>query len=293
MNSKSLIKLFILSLVVMPVVYAIARQVVGETGEKTVITSMIAATVLVEVFALSRILRVRKGFSPSDPGYLTWTLILAFMIIRLVAEARLLTMTYNIVPEYQAGGSAALYFYVVVLRYLYTISDVLFVGALITTIRSYRSTGLPFKLLSVDYLYILALCTLPVITYLFRENLIQTAFASADGYKAFYRLLAVSVGAVIASLCIIVRRYALQMGGGAVARVWNTVVVAGVARDGSFLALALISNWSTPAATFVEQYLLWIFACCWVLAARYQSEVFSRTTTTHRAYVAESPAEPA
>lgn len=293
MNAKSLMKPFLFSLVAIPVIFAVALQVGGETGGKAVTTTLFAATVAVELLALSRILRVRKAFSTSDPGYLTWTLILAFVIIRLVAEARLLTLTYNMVPEYKAGGPAALYFYVIVLRYLYTLSDLFFVGALFTTIRSYRSTGLPFKILPVDYLYILALCGLPVITYLFRENLIQTAIASADGYIAVYRLVAVSVGAVIASLCIVVRRYALQMGGGAVARVWNTVVVAGVSRDGSFLALALISNWSKPGATFVEQYLLWIFACCWMLAARYQSEVFSRTTKTHRAYVAESPAEPA
>jgi hypothetical protein len=290
MNAKSLMKPFIVSLVAVPVIFAIAMQVGGEAAGKTVTTSLFAATVLVEIIALARILRVRKAFSASDPGYLTWTLIMVFVIIRLVAEARLLTLTYNMVPEYKEGGSASLYFYVIVLRYLYTLSDLLFVGALITTIRSYKSTGLPFKILPIDYIYILALCSLPVITYLFRENLIRTAIANADGYIATYRLVAVSVGAVIASLCIIVRRYAVQMGGGAVAKVWNTVVIAGVARDGSFLALALISSWSKPGATFVEQYLLWIFACCWMLAARYQSEVFARTTKSHKAYVAESHA---
>jgi hypothetical protein len=290
MNAKSLMKPFILSLVAFPVIFIVARNAAGEAAGKAVTTSLFAATVIVEFFALARFTRVRRAFSSSDPGYLTWTLIVAFMVIRLVAEARLLTLTYNLVPEYKAGGSSVLYFYVIVLRYLYTLSDLLFVGALFTTIRSYKSTGLPFKVLSVDYLYILALCSLPVITYIFRENLIQTAIATADGYIATYRLVAVSVGAIIASMCIIVRRYALQMGGGAVAKVWNTVVIAGVARDGSFLALALISNWSKPGATFVEQYLLWIFACCWMLAARYQSEVFSRTTQSHKVFVAESHA---
>jgi hypothetical protein len=105
-----------------------------------------------------------------------------------------------------------------------------------------------------------------------------------------YRLVAVTVGAVIGSLCIVVRRYASQMGGGAVARVWNMVVVAGVARDGSFLALALISSLSKPAATFVEQYLLWAFSCCWLIAALYQSEVFARTVEAPKAAVAGSVA---
>lgn len=290
MNAKSLMKPFIFSLVAVPVIFAVAQKTGGDAAGKIVTTSLFAATVLVELIALTRILRVRKAFSSADPGYLTWTLILAFMIIRLLAEARLLTLTYNMVPEYKEGNSASLYFYVIVLRYIYTVSDLLFVGALITTIRSYKSTGLPFKILPMDYVYIVALCTLPVITYLFRENLIQAAIVNADGYIAAYRLVAVSVGAVIASLCIIIRRYAIQMGGGAVARVWNTVVIAGVARDGSFLALALISSWSKSGATFVEQYLLWIFACCWMLAALYQSEVFARTTKSHKAFVTESPA---
>jgi hypothetical protein len=290
MSAKSLMKPFLFSLLALPVIFIVARNLGGEAAGKAVTLSLFAATILVEVFALARFFRVRKAFSPSDPGYLTWTLILAFMVVRLVAEARLLTLTYSLVPEYKAGGPLTLYFYVIVFRYLYTVGDMLFVGALFTTIRSYKSTGLPFRVLPVDYFYILAICALPVLTYLFRDNLIQTASASADGYIATYRLVAVSVGAIIASMCIIVRRYALQMGGGAVAKVWNTVVIAGVARGGSFLALALISNWSKPGATFVEQYLLWTFACCWLLAALYQSEVFSHTTKSHKVFVAESPA---
>jgi hypothetical protein len=63
------------------------------------------------------------------------------------------------------------------------------------------------------------------------------------------------------------------MGGGAVARVSNSVVVAGIARDASFLVLAVVSKFWKPGAEFGEQYLLWIFACCWVLAALYQQEV--------------------
>jgi hypothetical protein len=68
------------------------------------------------------------------------------------------------------------------------------------------------------------------------------------------------------------------MGGGAVASVWNTVVAAGIARDASFLALALLSKWWEPGARFTEQYLLWIFAGCWLIAALRQREVVSRIT---------------
>lgn len=290
MSAKSLVKPFIVSLIILPLIFVAAMKMGGTEYGSQVTLWLFGATVLVELIALIQFVRIRKAFSPSDPGYLTWTLILAFIVVRLIAEARLSTLTFNLVPEYKEGASSStLFFYVIVLRYLYTISDLLFIGALTTTIRTYKNTGLPFKVEAIDYVYILGLCSLPVITYIFRDNLIQTAIAMTDNHIMVYRLVAVSVGAVIASLCIIVRRYALQMGGGAVAKVWNLVVIAGVARNGSFLALALLSGWSKPGSTFVEQYLLWIFSGCWLLAALYQKEVFVRTTKTHKAFTVESP----
>lgn len=288
MSAKSLTKPFIFSLVILPAVFAAMMSMKASAAASALTMTLFAATVMVELFALAQFVRVRRAFAAGDAGYLTWTLIVTFMIVRLVAEGRLLTLTYNLVPEYRDGASSTLYFYIIVLRYLYTASDLLFIGALVNTIRSYKTTGLPFKLMPADYLYIVALCTLPAVTFIFRGNLMQAAIANPDGYMMVYRLVAVSVGAVIASLCIVVRRYASQMGGGAVARVWNMVVIAGVARDGSFLALALISGWSKPAATFVEQYLLWTFACCWLIAALYQNAVFARAVQSPEVAVAES-----
>ncbi|MFL6278261.1 MAG: hypothetical protein ACJ74G_24010 [Blastocatellia bacterium] len=290
MSAKSLVKPFVFSLVIFPAIFAAAMSLKGAAAGTAVTLTLFAATVLVEVFAVAQFVRARRAFAAGDPGYVTWTLIVVFMTVRLVAEARLLTLSFNLLPEYHEGASAALFFYIVVLRYLYTASDVLFVGALLTTIRSYKSTGLPFKLLPIDYFYVVALCALPVVTFIFRGNLIRAAIANPDGYMMVYRLVAVSVGAVIASLCIVVRRYASQMGGGAVARVWNMVVVAGVARDGSFLALALLSGWSKPAATFVEQYLLWTFACCWLMAALYQGAIFARAAEPTEVALAETVA---
>ncbi|MEW6127331.1 MAG: hypothetical protein AB1757_09845 [Acidobacteriota bacterium] len=288
MNAHRFVKPFIGSVIILPIIYAVMRGMNSSFSTDTLTLMLFLATISVEVWALMQFVRARKSFSKNDPGYLTWTLITGFMIIRLIAEARLLTLTVNLVPNYQEGASAALYFYIIVLRYLYTISDLLFIAALFTTIRSYKSTGLPFNLLVKDYFYMLAVWTLPVITYAFRANLIHSGVIGNDGYLATYRLIAVSVGAVIATVCIMIRRYALQMGGGAVAKVWNMVVIAGVARDGSFLVLALISTWSKPAASFLEQYLLWIFAGCWLLAGMYQNAVFTRATKTHPVYVAES-----
>lgn len=290
MSAKSLTKPFLVSLLVFPALYAAAFLGLGARAAGNLTLALFMLTIAVEVVAVAQIIQARKAFAKSDAGFLTWTLIFAFMSVRLLAEMRLLTLNLNLAPTYSEGSSATLFFYIVVLRYLYTVSDLLFTAALFTTIRSYKSTGLPFKLLPVDYLYILALWTLPVITYIFRENLIQSAVTGSDGYIAVYRLVAVTVGALIASLCIGVRRYALQMGGGAVARVWNMVVIAGVARNGSFLALALITSWSKVGAGFVEQYLLWVFACCWLLAALYQREVSMHATKSHPVYIPEPAA---
>ncbi|MBI3654672.1 MAG: hypothetical protein HY231_26875 [Acidobacteria bacterium] len=288
MTAKSCLKVFLVSLVLVPLLFFIVLNQAGGEQATSVTLSFFAVTVLIELVALGRIFQVRKAFSPGDSGYSIWTLILATMCVRLLAEGRLFTLTTHLVPEYQEGASNLLFFFVVVLRYLYTVSDVLFTVALILTIRSYKSTGLPFKLLAIDYFYIAALCTLPVITYSFRANLLLSTLSGHDGYIATFRLVAVTVGAFIASFCVVVRRYALQMGGGQVAKVWSMVVIAGVARDGSFLTVALLSSWSKSVASFTEQYLLWIFACCWLLAALYQSEVFSRTTKSRKAYVAET-----
>ena len=288
MSAKSLIKPFIGFLVFVPMAFGATLAARGATAGNSMTMVLFGATVLIEVVALAEFVRVRRAFARGDAGYLTWTLTIAFMTVRLVAEARLLTLTYGLVPEYKYGASAGLYVYIIVLRYLYTASDVLFIAALVTTIRSYKSTGLPFKIQAVDYFYILALCALPALTFVFRANLIQAAIANPDSYMMIYRLVAVSIGAVIASLCIVVRRFSSQMGGGAVARVWNMVVVAGVARDGSFLALALLSSLSKAVATFVEQYLLAVFAVCWLLAALYQREVFSHTVRSREVAVAES-----
>jgi hypothetical protein len=271
---------FLSSLLIAPVGFGIVSTIGGTPGEGVASKVLFVLTVVVEVMALIGAVAVRKRFSSSDRGYLTWSLIAAFLIVRLAGEVRLMTLTFNIVPTYTEGASSVSFFYVVVLRYLYTFSDLLFIAALITTVRAYKSTGLKFELTTLDYGYLALLWAIPVTTFSYRSNLGLGGIISADGYIMTYRLVAVFVGAVIASLCVVVRRYALQMGGGAVAKVWNTVVIAGIARDASFLALALMLNWWKPGAQFIEQYLLWIFAYCWLIAALYQQDVFERILPT-------------
>jgi hypothetical protein len=266
-------KALIVSLIAAPAIFALATLAGGSAESDRVTLALFAATVLIEVIALTQVLSARKLFSPADPGYLTWTLVAAFLIARLLGELRLATINFQLVPRYTEGAHPWLFAYVIVLRYLYTLSDVLFIVALITTIRAYKSTGLKFELVKRDYVYMSLVWVMPVVAFVFRSNLIHSNTTVSDKYIASFRLITITVGAFIASLCLVVRRYVSQMGGGAVARVWNMAVIAGVARVASFLALALMSGWWRSGAGFMEQYLLWIFACCWLLAAIYQRKV--------------------
>jgi hypothetical protein len=275
MRSRHILIPFVVSLVLAPLASALAWTTGGASSGNSVLKWLFAATVLIEILALIEATAARKLFSPTDPGYLTWTLIVSFLVVRLIAELRLITLTFDFVqvPPDINTASTGLFFYVVWLRYLYTLSDVLFVGALAAAIRSYKMTGLKFGLMRRDAFYILLVLAVPSITYLYRANLGSAGLINLDNYIATYRLVAVLVGGAIAALCLVVRRYASQMGGGAIARVWNAVVIAGIARDASFLTLAMISRPWRGVAEFGEQYLLWVFAGCWLLAARYQQEV--------------------
>src|SRR5262249_61686232 len=142
MRSSFVFKLLIATLIIAPVASLLAWNLAGADGGNLVVKVLFAATVLIEIVALGEALKARKLFSRSDTGYLTWSLTIGFLLVRLVAEARLLTLTFNLfdLPRNVTAASPGAFFYVVWLRYLYTISDVLFIGALVTTIRAYQST---------------------------------------------------------------------------------------------------------------------------------------------------------
>src|SRR5262249_20114419 len=277
MSSRSVIKPFILSLVIIPIVFAAVLSTSGRVRADRFTDWVFAVMVLLEMVILWGAIKARELFSPSDAGHMTWSLIVGFLLIRLLGECRLLTLTFNLVDTRGLeSATAGRFFYVVGLRYLYTLSDVFFIGALVNTVRSYRGTGLKFELISRDYVYIALVWLIPIVTFINRENLGLASLTGADSYIPVYRLIAVFVGAIIATMCVAVRRYALQMGGGAVSRVWNAVVIAGIARDASFLALALLSSRWPSGAKFAEQWLLWTFAGCWLIAALRQQEVLPR-----------------
>jgi hypothetical protein len=286
LRARESIIVFIVSLVLLPAIFFITLAVAGTDAAKQVTLVLFAATLLVEIFALYQAVKSLKLFAPSDVGYLTWTLIVAFLVVRVTAELRLATLNFDLAPKYSADSSTGVFFYVVVLRYLYTISDLLFVGALATTIRAYQKIGLIFSLLKRDYVYLMMVWMMPVVAYIFRENLLYSSLG--DRHIGTFRLVTVTTCALIVSLCIVIHRYVSQMGGGAIARVWRTVAAAGAARALSFLSLALLSSLWLPGALFFEQYLLWGFACCWLIAAIYQQEVVPKLDKMPRVVVAKS-----
>src|SRR5262245_43998170 len=163
-------KPFIILLVAILILFAVFRTTLDAQGQINFVKFLFALTVLIEIIALTQAIVARKVFVQSDFGHLTWTLIVAFLIVRLVAELRLISLTFGIVemPKPVESASSLLFFYVIVLRYLYTVSDVLFIASLITTVRAYKSTGLKFEILKQDYAYLLLVWAIPVLTYVFR-----------------------------------------------------------------------------------------------------------------------------
>ncbi len=226
-------------------------------------------TLAIELLALVQAIRARSGFETRDDGRRTWTLIAAFMGIRILAQLRLATLHFDLVPGFIAHDPDAFFVYRVGLRYLYTLSDLVAVVALASAIRTYRAVGLGFVLRPLDYLIATAVALIPTASFALRANLGDSP-VDTDLTIVTYRLVAVTVGAVIAGLSLILLRFASLMGGGIMARVWRAAAFAGLARTLSFLALALVAPSSVEDARFLEALLLWGFAGGWLVAASEQ-----------------------
>lgn len=234
-------------------------------GQRT----LFVLTLILELVAVLGAARCRATFEPGDDGRTLWTLVTAFLGLRLVAELRLATLYFDLVPDAIASSEIASFVYVVVFRYLYTVSDLLVATALILAIRTYRSLGLHFRLERGDRAAIVALASLPLVAMSLRQEL--TGFLGTDDPSiVIYRLVAVTLASAIAMLCLIILRFVRQMGGGALARVWSAIAVAGLARAGSFVVLGLVAASSVRWGDLAEQTLLLLFALAWVFATRAQ-----------------------
>ncbi len=236
--------------------------------EDQVERGLFLVTDLLEAVSVVYVWRLCRRFAPGERAGLAWWLIAASMIVRLVAEARRATIWFRWVEGWRQWP--LLYdVYVSGFRYLYTLSELLFVAALVVTIRNFKTSGLEFSTKGRDWVYIGILCLLPIPVVIYRDNL---ALTPLGGYShEIFRIVAAVLGSIIAALCIVVRRYALTLRGGLLAGVWNAVVLAGIARTASFLFLALLLGRWPAIGHFTEQFLLWVFAGAWLVALMRQS----------------------
>src|SRR5262249_22906460 len=98
MRSRLVVMPFIASLIAVPMVFGLAMLASGPAEGDRVTLALFGATIVVEVFALARVFSARRMFSSGDPGHLTWTLIGAFLVVRLLGETRLATISFQLVP---------------------------------------------------------------------------------------------------------------------------------------------------------------------------------------------------
>jgi hypothetical protein len=192
----------------------------------------------------------------------------------VLAELRLALIYLEWEPGFIVDSPALSVFFYDVLRYLYIGADLLFIGALVVNIRNFKSTGLPFSVRPLDYGYIALLLALPFASFLLHEDMALDTVFGTDRSLQIFRMISLSLNTLIACLCIVIRRYSLQMGGGLLAGVWNAIVWAGIAAAASYLVLAVLSVHWASSAEFYEQYFLWIFAGCWMLGMFRQRELF-------------------
>ena len=219
------------------------------------------ATLTVELAVVVVAFLGRRRLTPGDPGRRAWTWIGVALVLRLLAELRLATLYLSIVPDFIAGDPLLLDIYVLGLRYLYALSDLALLPALLAIRRGLQSTGLDFHLRPRDALVLVLLPPLPVIVYLLQSAL---ANGPVDAGIHTFRLVGASVGMLVSGVCVVLASPALQMGGGAWAWIWGAAAVAGITRGLAF-AIAAIAP-SFPAMLVLEQALLWTFACGWLLA---------------------------
>lgn len=259
MKSKQILTVLLASLVVFPAVYAAVVAGSSDVYNSRGAMALTFAVLAVQIIAFAQVIRVRAMFSRADAARVTWTLIAGFFLVYILTDIRLIAGVFNIFP---ISGNTYLYFF--------TVSDLLFIAALMTAIRLYKSTGLRFEIEPIDYFYIAGAWAIAIATVLaayYQGH--ATDFSSVTAYRE----VAVMVGGVILSLGLVVRRYVSQMGGGAVAKVWNWVVVASFTRDISHLAWLIVPLWFPRYLFFAHLYLRWIFAVCWVLAATSQLDI--------------------
>lgn len=243
---------------------ASAAAILAGAAAHHVRLGLFAATLAVEVAALVLALRGRAHLQTSDEGRFTWTLLAAALVTRLLAELRVGLLYLDAVPDFIEASPALMGFYVLVLRYIYTVADLLLLTALWTARRSFERSGLGYPLRPRDLGVLVLLAPLPVLVWA-AQTAVQ-ASPSDPGILTF-RVVSVVVGSIVSALCLGLMSMTLQMGGGVLGWIWGALAVAGIARVFAFVAASGLQALGWASATVVEQGFLWTFACAWLLAA--------------------------
>jgi hypothetical protein len=264
--------------------FAVRRSIVALWGAGLVLTvfSYLGAlgntrlylfllTLTVEIAAVVVAFVGRSRLAPGDPGRRAWTWIGVALALRLLAELRLATLYLSVVPDFIVGHPLLRDIYVLGLRYLYTLSDLALVPALLAIRRGLASTGLDFHLRPRDAILLVLLPPLPVTVYLLQSAL---AADEVDAGIHTFRLIGASVGMLVSGVCVVLASPALQMGGGAWAWIWGAAAAAGIARGLAFAAAAVAPSF--PMMLVLEQALLWTFACGWLLATSLHLRLVTR-----------------
>ena len=145
--------------------FAVRRAIVALWGAGLVFTAfayvggmggtrlnLFFATLTVELAVVVVVFLGRRRLIPGDPGRRAWTWIGVALVLRLLAELRLATLYLSVVPDFIAGDPLLLDIYVLGLRYLYALSDLALLPALLAIRRGLQSTGLDFHLRPRDAL---------------------------------------------------------------------------------------------------------------------------------------------
>jgi hypothetical protein len=248
--------------------YLAVGYVVGAPHQRL---TLFIATVMVELAAVVVAFAGRARLSPEDPGRRAWTWIGVGLLLRLLAELRLATLYLDAVPGFISGDDRVWAVYFFGLRYLYTLADLALLKGLLAIRRDLLSTGLDFHLRPRDALMLVVLPPLPVTVYL-----LQSVFLTApvDPGLHTFRLVSASAGALVSGVCVVLASPALQMGGGAWAWIWGAAAAAGIARALAFTFAAIAPTWN--GALLIEQFLLWSFACLWLMATMMHLRLVSK-----------------
>lgn len=232
--------------------------------QRSVRLGLFAATLTAEFAAVLLVLRGRAHLRPSDDARRIWTLLAAALSLRLLAELRVGLFYLDAVPEAITARPLLRDLFVMGLRYLYTLGDLLLLAGLWLARRSFDRSGLGYPLRPRDLAVLGVLAPLPVLTWAAQTGIV--ADPADPGIYAF-RVISVVVGSLGVALGFGLLSTALQMGGGVLAWIWGGLAVAGIARVLAFVAASGLQALALPVGIVVEQGLPWTFACAWLLAA--------------------------